>query len=144
MIPEDVWYRTEYNVVHKTIGILIFGLLIGRLVWNKKSKRPALDASLTPAERKMAHGAHVGLYILMFAMPLSGYVMTSMHGYPSYLFTLELPPFLPESKAYIVWGLFHKYLLPYFLYIILGAHILGALKHQFVDKHDNAFKRMVS
>ena len=38
-------------------------------------------------------------------------------------------------------GGFHKYLLPY---IILGAHVLGALKHQFIDKHDSAFKRIVS
>ncbi|MBT8139124.1 MAG: cytochrome b/b6 domain-containing protein [Gammaproteobacteria bacterium] len=144
MIPEDVWYRTEYSVVHKTIGIIIFGLLIFRLFWNTKSKRPALDASLTPTERKMAHGAHVALYGLLFALPVTGYVMTSLHGYPSYLFTLELQPFLDESDADIYWGLFHKYLLPYFLYIVLGAHILGALKHQFIDKHENAFKRMVN
>ncbi|MFT5840208.1 MAG: cytochrome b561 [Flavobacteriales bacterium] len=44
----------------------------------------------------------------------------------------------------MVWGMLHKYLLPYLLYIVLGAHILGALKHQFVDKHTNAFKRMIS
>ena len=37
MIPEDAWYRTEYNVVHKTIGLIIFGLVIARLVWNHRS-----------------------------------------------------------------------------------------------------------
>jgi len=36
----------------------------------------------------------------------------------------------------------HKYLLPYLLYIVLGAHIIGALKHQFIDKKHSAFKRM--
>ena len=51
---------------------------------------------------------------------------------------------LGKSQAYIVWGLFHKYVLQYLVYIILGAHIAGALKHQFIDKHSNAFKRMVS
>jgi len=40
----------------------------------------------------------------------------------------EWPLFLQESKAYIFWGLFHKYLLQYLAYIILGAHILGALR----------------
>lgn len=144
MIPEDIWYRTEYNVVHKTIGLIIFGLLVIRLLWNRKSKRPTLDASLKPLERKLAHGVHVALYALMFAVPLTGYVMTSLHGYPSFFFALELQPFFAESDAYIVWGLFHKYLLQYFVYVILGAHILGALKHQFVDKHGNAFKRMVA
>lgn len=143
MIPEDAWYRTEYNVVHKTIGFTILMLLIARLLWNRKSQRPALNASLKPIERKMAHGAHVALYGLMFALPVTGYIMTSLHGYPSFFFIFELKPFLAESKAYIVWGLFHKYIFQYLVYVILGGHILGALKHHYVDKHKNAIKRMV-
>jgi cytochrome b561 len=144
MIPEDAWYRTEYNVVHKTIGLTIFGLVLARLFWNRRSPRPALDAALKPVERKLAHSAHVLLYGLLIAIPVTGYMMTSLHGYSTFFFTLEIPSFLPESQAYIVWGLFHKYVLQYLVYIILGAHILGALKHQFIDKHDSAFKRMVS
>lgn len=144
MIPEDAWYRTEYNVIHKTIGLVIFALVLIRLVWNRCSKRPDLDAGLKPVERKLAHSAHIILYALLIAMPITGYFMTSFHGYPTYFFTLKLDSLLPESDAYIVWGLFHKYLLQYVIYIILSAHILGALKHQFIDKHDSAFKRMVS
>ncbi len=53
------------------------------------------------------------------------------------------PPLLAESDAYIVWGLFHKYILQYLVYAILGAHILGALKHHYVDKEKHALKRMV-
>lgn len=144
MIPEDAWYRTEYNIVHKTVGMTLLGLLIIRLIWNGRSKRPALDGSLKPAERKLAHTAHIILYVLLVAMPVTGYVMTSLHGYPTYFFTLTIDPVLPESGAYIFWGLFHKYLLQYLIYIVLGAHILGALKHQLIDKHAGAFKRMVS
>jgi cytochrome b561 len=143
MIPEDAWFRTEYNVVHKTIGFIILGLFVARMVWNRTSKRPGLDTSLKPVERKLAHGAHIGLYVLMLAVPVTGYVMTSLHGYPSFFFVLKLEPFLPESDTYILWGLLHKYLLQYLVYIILGAHILGALKHHFVDKHKEAFKRIV-
>ena len=69
--------------------------------------------------------------------------MTSLHGYPSFFFVLELPPLLAESDAYIVWGLFHKYILQYLVYVILGAHILGALKHHYLDKEKHALKRMV-
>ena len=144
MIPEDAWYRTEYNIVHKTIGFILIGLVIIRLLWNWRSRRPALDASLKPVERKLAHTAHIALYGVMIAMPITGYVMTSLHGYPSYFFTLTIDPVLPESETYIFWGLFHKYLLQYLIYIMLGAHILGALKHQLIDKHAGAFKRMVS
>ena len=59
-------------------------------------------------------------------------------------FFWELPPLWEQSNVYQIWGGFHKYLLPYIVYIILGAHVLGALKHQFIDKHDSAFKRIVS
>lgn len=144
MIPENVWYRTEYSAVHKTIGFIVLGLFMARLLWNRKSKRPALDPSLKPIEKKLAHWAHVALYVLMFAVPVTGYVMTSLHGYSSFFFFIELQPFLAESEAYVVWGLFHKYILQYLIYLILGAHVLGALKHHYIDKHQSAFKRMVS
>ena len=144
MIPEDAWFRNHYYVVHKTIGMIVFGLLVVRLLWNRKSKRPELDETLKPAEKRWAHRAHIALYVMMIMMPLTGYVMTTYHGYPTYFFIWEVPPLWGEGQAYLVWGVFHKYILPYLLYIILGAHILGALKHQLVDKHDSAFKRMVA
>ncbi|MFQ3322901.1 MAG: cytochrome b561 [Pseudomonadales bacterium] len=143
MIPEDAWFRNHYYVVHKTIGMIVFGLLVIRLLWNRKSKRPELDETLKPAEKRWAHRVHIALYVMMMMMPITGYVMTTYHGYPTYFFIWEVPPLWGEGQAYLVWGTFHKYILPYLLYIILGAHILGALKHQFVDKHDSAFKRMV-
>lgn len=143
MIPNDSWVRTGYIVVHKTIGIVIFGLVIARLLWNRRSKRPALDSSFKPIDRKLAHSAHILLYFLMIAVPVTGYLMTSFHGYPSYFFTIKLPPLVAESDIYQVWGLFHKYVLQYLIYLILGAHILGALKHHFIDKHKSAIKRMV-
>jgi cytochrome b561 len=143
MIPEGTWFRNQYYVVHKTIGVLVFVLLLIRLLWNRHSKRPDLDASLKPAESRWAHRVHIMLYVLLIAMPITGYVMTSFHGFPTYIFALEIPPLWAKSDAYIVWGLFHKYLLPYVLYTVLGAHILGALKHHLIDKHPAALKRMV-
>lgn len=143
MIPEETWFRNQYYVVHKTIGVLVFVLLLVRLFWNWTSKRPGLDASLKLVERKWAHRVHILLYLILIAMPITGYVMTSYHGYPTFFFAWEVPPFWGESDAYIIWGFFHKYLLPYLLYIILGAHILGALKHHFIDRHSASLKRMV-
>lgn len=143
MIPLNAWLISHYFVVHKTIGTLALVLLVVRLLWNRRSKRPEMDATLKPAERRWAHRVHIALYVLMIAVPVTGYVMTSLHGYGTYLFAWEIPPFVPESKTYIFWGLFHKYLLPYTIYIVLGAHVLGALKHQLIDKHGSALKRMV-
>lgn len=143
MIPLNAWFISHYFVVHKTIGTLVLVLLAARLLWNRQSKRPELDPTLKPAERRWAHRVHTALYLLMIAVPVTGYVMTSLHGYGTYLFAWEVPSFLPKSQTYIFWGLFHKYLLPYTIYVVLGAHVLGALKHQLIDKHDSALKRMV-
>lgn len=143
MIPADSWFLKDYFVVHKTLGVVVFGLLILRLIWNRVSKRPELDSSLKPGERRWAHRVHIALYVMMIAVPITGYVMTSMHGFGTYIFDWEIPPLLAKSPAYVVFGGFHKYLFQYLLYIILGAHILGALKHQFVDKHAGALKRML-
>ena len=144
MIPEDTEYRNAYYVVHKTIGVTVFLLVIARLIWNRLSRRPSLDSALTSREEKLAHRAHNTLYFMMLAIPVTGFMMTSYHGYETYFFFWEMQPLWEQSEIYQVWGGFHKYLLPYLLYIVLGAHILGALKHQFIDKHANAFKRMVS
>ena len=144
MIPEETSYRNAYYVVHKTIGVTVFLLVIVRLIWNKISNRPALDNALTSTEKKLAHRAHNILYFMLLVIPITGFMMTSYHGYGTFFFFWELPPLWEQSNVYQIWGGFHKYLLPYIVYIILGAHVLGALKHQFIDKHDSAFKRMVS
>ena len=145
IIPEDTAWRTEYYVVHKTLGVILFGLILARLVWNRISRRPALDSSLKEVERKMAHRVHLALYGLLLAFPVTGFIMTSYHGAPTFFFAWELEPLWGYSEAGTIgWGLFHKYILPYLLYVILGTHILGALKHHFIDRHEKAIKRMVS
>ena len=144
IIPEDTAFRNAYYVVHKTIGVIVIALVCIRLIWNRVSARPALDESLTAREHKVAKVAHFALYAMMVAMPITGFVMTSFHGYPTFFFAWEFGPFWePSNSATIAWGLFHKYLLPFVLYILLGAHILGALKHRFLDKQERAFRRIV-
>jgi cytochrome b561 len=144
MIPEDSQFRLSYYVLHKTIGVTLFLLVIIRICWNRFSKRPELDSSLSLSHAKLAQRAHLTLYFIMLAVPVTGFMMTSYHGYGTYFFFWEFASPVEESDVYIVWGLFHKYLLPYLIYIVLGAHILGALKHQFIDKNEFIIKRMIS
>lgn len=71
MIPLNVWFRTEYSIVHKTVGFILLGLVVVRLFWNRRSKRPALEGSLKPKECKLAHGVHIMLYVFMIAIPVT-------------------------------------------------------------------------
>ena len=144
IIPEATPYRNAYYVVHKTLGVVVLLLLVIRLAWNLRSPRPTLDGALTSTERRLAHVVHLCLYGMLFAMPLTGFVMTSFHGYPTFFFAWEFGPFWEHSdQATIIWGTLHKYLLPYLLYLIVGAHILGVLKHHYLDRHETALQRMV-
>ena len=144
MIPEGTAYRNAYYVVHKTVGVIVIALVVVRLIWNRVSPRPALDAALKPRERKLAKVAHRTLYGALVAVPITGFVMTSFHGYPTFFFAWEFGPFwAPSNSATIAWGLFHKYLLPFAVYLVLGAHIIGAIKHRYMDGHKQALRRIV-
>jgi cytochrome b561 len=81
----------------------------------------------------------------MLAVPITGFIMTSYFGDPTYFFIFEMQPLWNINETGVkIWGVLHKYLLPYLLHVILGAHILGALKHHFFDKKVKVLKRMVS
>ncbi|MEM9085069.1 MAG: cytochrome b [Pseudomonadota bacterium] len=145
MIPEGAWYRNGYYVVHKTLGLLVLGLVAGRILWNFASPRPKLDPSLKTWERRSAHGAHLMLYFFMLAFPITGLLMSSFAGKLSHFFVWDVPIFVgPNMEAGLPFGLLHKVILPYLLYLVLGAHVIGALKHRYLDKHEDALSRMVS
>ena len=145
MIPEDVWYRQGYYVAHKTIGFSVLLLVLVRLLWRYRSPPPPLDDSLKTWERRMAHSVHVLLYVFLIAFPLSGFIMSTSGGKLSHFFFLDTPLFWePNEGMLIASALVHKVILPYIFYLLIGAHVLGALKHQFLDGHPNAFRRMVS
>jgi len=144
MIPEGAPWRNAYYVIHKSLGITVFLLVLVRLGWNLKSPRPTLDQALQTWERRLAKVVHTGLYALLLTVPITGFVMTTFHGYPSYFFAWELAPLWGESETgTLVWGVFHKYVLPTVVYLVLAGHVLGALKHRFVDAKPEALRRMV-
>lgn len=145
MIPEDVWYRQGYYVVHKSLGLTVLLLVVIRLIWHWRSPTPALDGSLKAWERRSAHAAHVLLYILMIGFPITGFVMSTFGGKYSHFFFFDTPLFwAPDADLIVPWAVLHKLALPVLFYVVFAAHIAGALKHRFIDNHDDAFKRMVT
>ncbi|AOT08377.1 cytochrome b [Pseudoalteromonas luteoviolacea] len=144
IIPEGTPYRIEYYVVHKTIGALIFILVIVRLAWKLYSHQPKPTSGLSAFERLLSKAVHTVLYFLLLAIPVSGFIMTSYFGAPTYLFGWEVQPFWqPSEHGVVIWGVVHKYLLPYLIYLVLGAHILGALKHYLFDKQDKVLVKIL-
>lgn len=126
---------------HKWAGISILALSALRLLWRLGHRPPA--APPMPAwQARAAHGVHMLLYVLFFAVPLAGWAYSSAAGFPVVLFgVLPLPDFVPVDKA-LAEALkpVHKVLALSMGALVL-AHVAAALKHHFIDK-DGLLLRM--
>lgn len=137
---EEISPRSFYFNLHKSIGVTIAGLIILRILWRITNKPPALLTSYKAWERKLATGTHHLLYVLMIALPASGVIMSvyskygiKWFGMPFILGLDNKPMRELYTEAHVVIGII--------LLVIIGVHILGALKHKFVDK-DETMKRI--
>lgn len=128
---------------HKSIGITILALAAVRLLWRWRNVTPALPPTLPTYERNLAHVSHVILYVLLFAMPLSGWMMSSARNFSVSWFALvQLPDLVPADQSlYLVLRALHEGL-AWALGIVVTVHVLAALKHHFVLK-DDVLRRML-
>lgn len=127
---------------HKWLGVTIAFLWGFRVLWRAGHRPPALPASSPAWQNAASHLVHVALYLLMIAIPVSGWLMSSAKGYTTNFFGLfDLPNLLMKDKE-----LGHTLkevheVLANSLMALVGLHIAAALKHQLVDK-DNLLGRM--
>lgn len=121
---------------HKWAGVTVLLLAGLRLAWRLVRQPPAALASLAPWEHRLSQAAHLLLYLLMFAIPLSGWLMSSAKGYPVVYFgVLPLPDLIakqPQETAALLKEV-HEVLAWVFV-ALLGLHVAGALKHQWLDR----------
>jgi len=128
---------------HKSVGITILALALLRLLWRGGNPTPALPDTLRPYERFLAQFTHGALYFLLFAMPLSGWMMSSARGFPvSWFGFLQLPDFVPRNRALYDVMLGTHHVLVWVLAAVVLLHVAAALKHHFVLK-DDVLKRML-
>lgn len=139
--------------MHKSLGITVMVLAFARLAWRATHRPPPLPAGYARWEHATAHVAHWALYGLIFALPISGWLHDSAWGlastHPIYLFGLIPWPRIwfvmgPESPAqdqlHSALAVVHNWF-GFALDALLALHVLGALKHQFIDRHPE-FRRM--
>jgi cytochrome b561 len=138
----DAWYRLG-PWWHKGIGMMLFAVLVLRLVWRWSNPRPAHLPSHKPYERLAAGIAHGLLYLLLFAIMLSGYLISTADGRGLEVFDwFTLPATLSglEQQEDIA-GRVHLYL-AWSVIVVAALHALAALKHHFIDR-DVTLKRML-
>lgn len=128
---------------HKWAGVIVLALVIARLLWRATHRPPALPASMTKVQRIGAHAGHLVLYLLMFVIPVSGWLMSSAKGVPTVLFGLwPLPDLIQRNRELgDLLQSAHWYLNLLLAFVVIG-HIGAALKHHFIDR-DDVLKRML-
>ena len=141
--------------LHKSVGLTVLGLALLRVLWRLSHPAPKLPRHYPRIERITAHATHLLLYVLILALPISGYIHDSAFAqaaaHPLRLFGVLPFPRIgairsldPATKAHVhaVWFAVHVWL-GYALYALLALHVLGALKHQFIDRRPE-LRRMLS
>jgi cytochrome b561 len=135
--------KLDLFVWHKSFGVLILTLAALRLLWRLTNVTPALPEGMAGWERIGARVSHFLLYLLMLALPLTGWIINSAANIPFRIFWLvPLPAIVAPDKALAdLFAQIHGGL-ALALVVVLVAHIGAALRHHFI-KHDQVLIRML-
>ena len=135
--------RLKYYSWHKWAGVTILALASLRLLWRLSHAAPAYPPTMPGWQKTAANGLHSVLYVLMFAVPLSGYFYTLAAGYPVVYFGLfELPVLIAKNNELKSVLKEVHFWLNMGMAACVGLHLAAALKHQFIDR-DGILKRMM-
>jgi cytochrome b561 len=127
---------------HKSLGITILGIALLRLLW-RLADRPPPPPPMPRWQLVASRVSHWGLYALLFALPVTGWLTSSAANRPvSWWGLVQLPDFVAPDK-----GLKEAFedthgLLVRLLYVLVAVHVAAALKHQFLDR-DGLIGRML-
>lgn len=128
--------------LHKTGGFIALTLVVARLIWHRLSPPPAPIGPPTRWTNRAARATHAATYILLVAIPLSGWIASSATGI-DILFAERwtVPPIAPVSEAIDRWGFVAHGLLTKALMGLLALHVTGALTRGI--KGDGTLGRML-
>ena len=128
---------------HKSFGMTVLMLAVARLGWRLLHQPPALPPGMKRHEVVLAKLTHVLFYVLLFAVPLTGWLMSSAKGYSVSWFNLfSWPDLVPKDEAAFKILRSRHELLATILFCVAILHILAALKHHFWNK-DDVLRRML-
>jgi len=134
--------RDEVLLVHKSFGITALALIVLRVVVRVAAGAPAYAVQLGRLVRAVSKSAHLLLYALMIAMPVSGYIMSSAGGYDvSFFGLITLPSIVPHDKALAEAASWAHFIFGWAIGIALVLHLSGVVWHALV-RRDTVFARL--
>jgi len=150
VLPPGIHYNPPFGLDklvllarHKSFGMTVLMLMILRLLWRRRNPPPDLPPTMNAVERFLARATHIAFYAVLFAMPLSGWLMTSAKGSSASWFGLFTWPNLVGMNEHVfnVTSATHE-ILSRVLFVLALLHVAAALKHHFWNK-DGVLVRML-
>lgn len=130
--------------LHQVTGLCILILAAVRIVWRFFNPAPKLPASLLTIEKFAAHTVQALLYLCMFLMPITGWMMSTAYGLIPHIGSFEIP--MPgiendQSFGHMIENIHNTCAVV--LIVLICMHVAGALKHHFIDKDPSILRSML-
>jgi cytochrome b561 len=134
--------RSALFVAHKGIGVVLLALVVARALWRFVVPPPPLPDRIPAPERRVARITHGGLYLLLLALGITGYLRTVGGGYPIELLELfGIPPLVNEMpETAVTLSVVHKFLAWAFV-AVATVHVAEVLRHALLER-DGILARM--
>lgn len=129
--------------LHFTLGAIVLAVAVLRLGWRMTHPEPLSEAGVPPWQTTTARVVHWLLYLLLFSVPVLGWMNASWRGFPVTLFGIPLPKLLATRAPGWAWtGDVHALLANYVMLTLVGLHVAAALYHWLVAR-DRVMQRMM-
>jgi cytochrome b561 len=130
--------------LHETLGALLIPVVLARLGHRLTNPPPPLPRDIPALQRFAAHATHLGLYVLLVAQPMVGWIAMSASGAPVIVLGLfALPAIAPENHVFSEQLFVLHGLIGFAIAGLVAAHIGAALYHHVVRK-DRILMRMIT
>lgn len=138
----DPWYHRSLSL-HRSIGLTVLGLAVCYLVWKRVSRSPALPVTIPRGQLLAAAVVHHVLVVMMFLLPITGYLVSTSAGQAVPVYDwFEVPVLVRVDESLRDAVIAVHYYCAYGTAILAALHAAAALKHQFIDR-DGVLARML-
>ena len=130
-------------ITHESLGLTVLGLTLLRLLWRLTHRPPPPDADLAPIEHRASRSVHGALYLVLLAMPLTGYLFVGFSNIALHYFGIvPVPEPMAKDKPVADLALLVHTSLQWAIYALAAVHAAAALHHHFI-RRNGVLRRML-
>ena len=135
--------KIQVYALHKSIGLTILALVALRVLWRLWAGAPLAIQTTPRWQHRIASAVHGLLYLLLFALPISGWIVNSASGFPLRWFgMLRIPSIAPRDQdLHALSEDVHEWLF-WALVLVALAHAAAAIYHHLFQR-DATLARML-